>query len=460
MAVNMKFRNQAYGHKNPLQYLTPPPIISLRSPTSADAAELGTMWINKAVGAYFILSRSAGGVNTWTAQTAGAGTFPVVTVTGGAGNVLVVNAGGDTNLGGKLDVTGLSTFAGNVVVNGNLTANGDFDISSNQAISFTSLANVAPSILFETNGGTTETIRMYANQGTSLTSLDLLSDAGGIKLTATGRADVAAINLVAAAGGVKIDAVLASAVNVVGAGQDFTVTTTGGSFSAVATESVAGAVNITASGAAGTVALVGAGGVTVTATNNAITVNSGTGAIGLSTDATAATVSLVTGAGVKLLTIGSTNTTSSTIIQSGSGDVIVTSTDAVLIDAAGVLELNSSAGIIGIGNDAVAQNINIGTGAAARTITIGNTSAGTTLALNTPTAINVVAANGLSVTTAGRGVSLPGGILVLAGAGDPNGVVTAPIGSMWLRSNPAGATSRVYCNTNAGTIWTNFTMAA
>lgn len=44
----------------------------------------------------------------------------------------------------------------------------------------------------------------------------------------------------------------------------------------------------------------------------------------------------------------------------------------VLIDATGVVEINSSAGVIGIGNDAVVQNINVGTGAAARTITIGN----------------------------------------------------------------------------------------
>lgn len=43
--------------------------------------------------------------------------------------------------------------------------------------------------------------------------------------------------------------------------------------------------------------------------------------------------------------------------------------------------MNSSAGIISIGNDAVAQNINIGTGAAARTITIGNTSGATATVL-------------------------------------------------------------------------------
>lgn len=53
----------------------------------------------------------------------------------------------------------------------------------------------------------------------------------------------------------------------------------------------------------------------------------------------------------------------------------------VLIDSSGVLELNSSAGIISIGNDAIAQNINLGT-AGARIVTIGNVTAGTGVVLN------------------------------------------------------------------------------
>ena len=52
------------------------------------------------------------------------------------------------------------------------------------------------------------------------------------------------------------------------------------------------------------------------------------------------------------------------------------------IDSAGALSLNSSAGLINIGNDAVAQNMNIGTGAAERTITIGNATGATLLDLD------------------------------------------------------------------------------
>ena len=55
------------------------------------------------------------------------------------------------------------------------------------------------------------------------------------------------------------------------------------------------------------------------------------------------------------------------------GDIIIDSDDTLLLDADGVLELNSSAGAISIGNDDVDENINIGTDGV-RTITIGNDS--------------------------------------------------------------------------------------
>lgn len=52
------------------------------------------------------------------------------------------------------------------------------------------------------------------------------------------------------------------------------------------------------------------------------------------------------------------------------GDLVLSSGDDFLLDAVGILEINSSGGAINIGNDAVAQNINIGT-AGARAISIG-----------------------------------------------------------------------------------------
>ena len=61
-------------------------------------------------------------------------------------------------------------------------------------------------------------------------------------------------------------------------------------------------------------------------------------------------------------------------------------------DTVGTLSINSSAGAINIGNDAVAQNMNIGTGAAARAISIGNATGATELDLDAGT-------GGVSITS-------------------------------------------------------------
>lgn len=131
------------------------------------------------------------------------------------------------------------------------------------------------------------------------------------------------------------------------------------------------------------------------------------------------------------------------------GVLINTGTGGILVNSAGAVNVQSGTAAC-----------NFGVQATNHITTVGSTTAGCTLVLNTPTGTNVAAANGISITTAGRGVSLPGGVLVLAGAGDPNTVVTAPIGSLFTRTDPAGATSRLYVNTNAGTAWANFTASA
>ncbi len=50
----------------------------------------------------------------------------------------------------------------------------------------------------------------------------------------------------------------------------------------------------------------------------------------------------------------------------------ISSSSTMSLDSTDALELNSSAGAISLGNDAVAQAVNIATGAAARVITVGN----------------------------------------------------------------------------------------
>jgi hypothetical protein len=112
---------------------------------------------------------------------------------------------------------------------------------------------------------------------------------------------------------------------------------------------------------------------TQTLTFAGITANGGT--VSLATDATTSTINVGTGAGVKTSTFGSTNSTSATTVQSGTGALNVTSTN-------GALTINSGTGALGISTDAAATTMSIGTGAAVKTITIGSTNTTSSLALN------------------------------------------------------------------------------
>lgn len=117
----------------------------------------------------------------------------------------------------------------------------------------------------------------------------------------------------------------------------------------------------------------------------------GTQTLNLATGTGGKTVNVASGAGVNVVTIGSATSTSSTAILGGSA--------GTTIDATGVVEINSSAGVIGIGNDAVAQNINVGTGAAARTITVGNATGATSVVVNVGTGAASFGANATAHTT-------------------------------------------------------------
>jgi hypothetical protein len=56
-------------------------------------------------------------------------------------------------------------------------------------------------------------------------------------------------------------------------------------------------------------------------------------------------------------------------------------------------------------------------------------------------------------------IALPAGPQIMAGAGSPSGVVTAPQGSLYLRTDGTTINNRAYINTNSGTTWTALTTA-
>lgn len=107
----------------------------------------------------------------------------------------------------------------------------------------------------------------------------------------------------------------------------------------------------------------------------------GTGSVGIATGAGARAINIGTGAASHAITIGNAVANTAVVINSGgSGDITIVSDDTLLLDADGILQLNSTAGAIDIGNDVVAQPINIGVGGS-RVITIGSTTSNTSVAV-------------------------------------------------------------------------------
>jgi hypothetical protein len=100
MSVNDSRYNVAYGITNALQNVFPAPIVSNRTPTTADKAQLGQIWIDKEVtNEAFMLVANVSGNAIWASIT-GEGT--ITTITTDAGNAVplagVIDIAGGTNI--------------------------------------------------------------------------------------------------------------------------------------------------------------------------------------------------------------------------------------------------------------------------------------------------------------------------------------------------------------------------
>lgn len=136
----------------------------------------------------------------------------------------------------------------------------------------------------------------------------------------------------------------------------------------------------------GAISLAGASGVSINASAGTINIGDGNDNrpinIGNGTSSRAITIGNLTGstalvlrsADVATFEFGAltANITQAISMTSANSNIVISSNQITTIDAGGNLELNSSAGVINIGNDNVNQNINIGTNGN-RTITVGNT---------------------------------------------------------------------------------------
>ena len=85
----------------------------------------------------------------------------------------------------------------------------------------------------------------------------------------------------------------------------------------------------------------------ITSINTQLTIASGTGTMSISGDATDTTVNVGTGTGIKKCTLGSTNTTSTTVLQSGTGPMTFTAGGIFDVNAAGAVNIDGSAIAIG-----------------------------------------------------------------------------------------------------------------
>ena len=338
------------------------------------------------------------GTTTSTSPTSGA-----LVVSGGAGILENLYVDGVTNL----DQTNIVTTDGVFSV----TGSNDMDVDISAAISLDADA--------------------ASNFNTSVGNLSFDSEAGVLVLD--GHTGITADS---ATGGMSID--VAAASNFTTTSGAITVEATaasGGRIIIDGADSGAQAITLTTSNAAG--------GVDINAGTNGLNADS-TGTISLDA-AAASNFTVATDAGGEDLTIAVTGATDSSVhIQSSgtnandaislttsAGGITMTSNNNIIADAGGQIDINSSGGVINIGNDDIDQNINIGTdgdrtiaigvGDGASTVTIDGGSGGVSvdgagasnfstssgaITINSAAALDVDAVGAITVDSSGAGISL------------------------------------------------------
>lgn len=197
------------------------------------------------------------------------------------------------------------------------------------------------------------------------------------------------------------------------------------------------------------------GPVTLVGTTNINSTGTAATLIGNATGNTAVTGSLST----------TTSLAATTTVTAGTGLTVTTGNATVSTGNITATLGSVSAGTTvtaGTGITATTGNIVASTGNI--TSTLGSVGAATTVTAGTSitsTLGNITATNGdVVVSTATKGLVLPGGLKVITGAGDPNGAVTAPQGSLYLNSSGSSTSTRAFINSNSGTTWIAVTTAS
>lgn len=420
--------------------------------------------------------------------------------TGDASVQLLSDVGGVTLTAGKAAATAINftttDAAGGITITAGTggilpTTTGKFTVISTD--------NAEQSIELHANGGTSETIRLRADQGTAATSLDLLSDVGGITLNA-GLASASAINITSSAvgggwtlnsgtagvtltntGKLSLAAAAASDITVTGA-FSLTLSSTLGRFIASSGIAAANAITLTASNGAGGFSLTsGTGGVTLTNTGLLSLAGSGASNITIATGDlsitdTASSIILSAGEAVAdAIQLTTTNAAGGVTAALGTGGLVATATGPITLDGqtashlkvtgAADLTLQSTGGAVNvISGEANADSINVtsaggmsfvATGAAAKDILITCSSGSMTLTAGEN------AADAMNITASG----LVSGITLTAGTGSikfASGWIV-PVTSLSNASTPYTVLGTDYflsCDTSAGVLTVTLPNAA
>ena len=475
-----------------------------------------------------ILCGSTGAVPAWTNLTSaslviteGAGTLNLEE-SGGTANSFVTTAGGPiAPLAGVTDVLG---YDANITTDGNtantikirladavttvgaLTAGANLGMSTG-VCTIESNSNAGDAIYLHADGGVNEQIHIHADQGTGINSITIESDVGGLVIASDmASADAININASNVAGGIDVD-YGTGGMTVDGANGAFTLQTGTGNIllGADATDH-----DMEIGDAAGSNAMSlisGTGHTTATSTGDILLTsqgdfkaNSGSADVYIADNAVAQNVSIATGAAAKITTIsnatgasqvivdcgtagasfgasatahttliGSTNTTSTLTLQSGTSAFTSTAGGAYDVNAAGPVTVDSSAGEIRVGADNVDQPITIGA-AGARVMAIGNATGITELSLivgtgNLDLGVNATAhatrlgsATGVSETTLNSGTGNftinAGDEIVVGAAGGVTETIVGAIATTCASSSiitSADSAQAVYLHTNGGT---------
>jgi hypothetical protein len=371
------------------------------------------------------------------------------------------DVGGVTLSGGKAAATAINITASDTAGGITMTAGtGGLLPTTTGPVTITSTYNNAGNMYLHANGGTSEVIKIHADQGTGVASINVLSDVGGITING-GKTAATAINLTATGvgggmtlasgtGGVTLTntGVLSlagsGASNITVATGDLSIIDTASSVIINGGEAVADAIQLTTGDVAGGItATTGTGGFTLTNTGALSLAGSGASNITIATGDlslidTASSIVVTAGEGVvDAIQLNALTAGGGIDINASSGGITMDTTAAISLDSATAsnftvtgaadLTLNSTAGAVNVtSGEANADSINVtsaggmnivATGAAGKDTIITNTSGSITITAgeSASDAFNLTAsgaASRMTLTAGTAGIKFASGVIV------------------------------------------------